>query len=407
MDWNLQSGARYAARQAVAKIGARRLATILAGVDAFVATFLRSAEKAIRYAVPNKTRTAVAVYLASASGLSTTSRLSNAACAAAQTGDGLPVTVSAAALAFLCGYLLAVVQAFVFPLLITLVRRAAQGTRHLVLSSPLVRRKVDEELSKIRAGLTEKFSRGDSGMSFLTLPDNPVEVSAVDNQLEKWSEAEVDDWVSGQKSGSVYHSRDKADKAAVSAFRHFSLSNPMHPETFPAVRRMEAQVLAMTSELFHCPLIGCGALTSGGTESILMAVRAYRQQGRNRGIVKPNLVVPDTIHAAFDKAADYFCIELRRVPCDPVTQRAVPKAMRRRMDSNTIALACSAVAFPHGTLDPVVELATIAKRRGVGLHVDSCLGSFLLPFAKQAGLPLSPFDFSAGEGVSSISIGKP
>lgn len=104
------------------------------------------------------------------------------------------------------------------------------------------------------------------------------------------------------------------------------------------------------------------------------------------------------------QACDYFCIELRRVPCDPLTQRAVPKAMKRRMDSNTIALVCSAVAFPHGTHDPVAALATIAKQRGVGLHVDCCLGSFLLPFAEEAGFPLSPFDFRAGEGVTSMSI---
>lgn len=300
------STARFAGYvgRAIAKIGPRRVALVAARADAIVAALLTAAEKAIQYAVPKSTRTAATVYLASASGMSASSRLSNAACAAAQTGDGLPLTVTVGVLAFICGYLIALLDVALVPLLVRLAMLLARALRRLVLSSRVVRGKVDLELEKIRAGLAKKFSaEGDVGLTFLSLPDKPLELSVVDGHLEKWSEAEVGEWVGGRKSGTVYHGQDKQDKAALSAFRHFSLSNPMHSEAFPAVRRMEAEVLAMTLSLFHGPVEGCGALTSGGTESILMAVRAYRQQGRARGIDRPNLVVPDTVHAAFDKVS--------------------------------------------------------------------------------------------------------
>lgn len=407
MNMNFEAGAlaplaRRALAYAVKSLGPRRTARYLSLIDGGVAKVLISAERSLKYALPPTARTAFTAYLASASGISATSRLSNAACAAAGTADGLPVTLVFAIFAFAFGYTLALLHTVILPWSFALCARLGRGTRRLVLSSSPVRGRVDAEVEKIRADLLKKFGTG-TGMSFTALPGEGLSLQAVDDQMRTWSEAEVGDWVSGRKSGTVYHGRDVADSAALAAFRHFSLSNPMHAEVFPAVRRMEAEVIAMTAALFHAPA-PVGALTSGGTESIMMAVRAYRQEGRARGVERPNIVVPDTAHAAFDKAADFFCIEIRRVACDSVTQRALPRAMRRQIDRNTIALACSAVAFPHGTLDPVEELAAIAQAWGIGLHVDCCLGSFLLPFAEEAGFPFDHhFDFRV-LGVSSISV---
>ena len=151
----------------------------------------------------------------------------------------------------------------------------------------------------------------------------------------------------------------------------------------------------MTLALFHAPPSGVGAMTSGGTESILMAVRAYREAARStRGVTEPELIVPSTVHAAFDKAADYFRVRLVKVAVDPTTFRADVAAMLRAVNRNTIALVCSAPCYPNGVIDPVAELAAGAAARGLPLHVDCCLGSFLIASAGAAGATVPPFDFA-------------
>ena len=167
---------------------------------------------------------------------------------------------------------------------------------------------------------------------------------------------------------------------------------------------MEAEIVAITLRLFNSKEKGCGSMTSGGTESILMACKAFRDYARtNRGITEPELVVPVTAHAAFDKACAYFCIRLVHVPVDPVSFRAIPEKMAAAITANTIGLVCSAPSYAQGVVDPVEDLAAIAVARGLPLHVDCCLGSFLISFAARAGFPQPrPFDFRV-PGVTSIS----
>jgi sphinganine-1-phosphate aldolase len=189
------------------------------------------------------------------------------------------------------------------------------------------------------------------------------------------------------------------------AFSRYALSNPLHPDCFPYLRKMESEIVAMTVKLFNGdPRTGhCGTMTSGGTESILMACKAYRDLARSkRGVREPELVVPLTAHAAFDKACAYFGIKLVHVPVDPVTFRANPAAMRRAITPNTIGLICSAPSYPQGVIDPVEELAALALEHGLPLHVDCCLGSYCVAFAGRAGFAVPPFDFAV-KGVSSIS----
>ncbi|KAL6063333.1 Sphingosine-1-phosphate lyase 1 [Balamuthia mandrillaris] len=183
----------------------------------------------------------------------------------------------------------------------------------------------------------------------------------------------------------------------------FTWSNPLHPDVFPGVRKMEAEVIAMVVKMFNGNEEACGTTTSGGTESILMACRAYREWGKAvKGITKPEIVVPSSVHCAFDKACDYFGIKLVHVPVSKKTWSADIEAMRRAITSNTVALVGSAPSFPHGTMDDIQGLAALARRYNVGLHVDSCLGGFLVPFMAKAGYPLRPFDFRV-PGVTSIS----
>ena len=145
-----------------------------------------------------------------------------------------------------------------------------------------------------------------------------------------------------------------------------------------------------------------GTVTSGGTESIMLAVRTYRDWARSRrGITQPELVIPVSAHAAFEKAAHSFGVELRRVPLD-ANYRVDVEAMAAAVNRNTIALVGSAPSFPHGAIDPIPELASLAQARGVPLHVDACLGGFVLPWAERLGYTVPQFDFRL-EGVTSMS----
>jgi glutamate/tyrosine decarboxylase-like PLP-dependent enzyme len=188
-----------------------------------------------------------------------------------------------------------------------------------------------------------------------------------------------------------------------------SQSNPLHADVWPSATKYESEIVAMTANLLGASALPrgaaedvCGTVTSGGTESILLAMKAYRDQARaQRSITRPEIVVPETAHAAFDKAAEYFGIQRIDIPVGP-DHRADVAAMARAINENTIALVASAPSYPHGVVDPVAELGELALDRGIGLHVDSCLGAFILPFARELGYTVTPFDFRV-PGVSSMS----
>jgi glutamate/tyrosine decarboxylase-like PLP-dependent enzyme len=144
-------------------------------------------------------------------------------------------------------------------------------------------------------------------------------------------------------------------------------------------------------------------VTTGGTGSILHAVLAYREHAaRQRGVTAPNLIKPETAHPAFDKACHLFGVELRRAPVDPVTTRVDVDWVADHIDGQTVAVIGSACNYGYGTIDPIAELGTLAADRGVGLHVDGCLGGFILPFGEELEYDIPTFDFRI-PGVTSIS----
>ena len=144
-----------------------------------------------------------------------------------------------------------------------------------------------------------------------------------------------------------------------------------------------------------------GTVSSGGTESILLAMKAYRDFARaRRGIAAPE-ISPATAHAAFDKAARFFDMPLVRVPVDSGF-RADPGALAAAVTERTAVVVGSAPTFPHGVIDPIPEIAALAADRGVGCHVDACLGGFILPWAERLGYPVPVFDFRL-PGVTSMS----
>jgi len=185
-------------------------------------------------------------------------------------------------------------------------------------------------------------------------------------------------------------------------FTQWNFANPLHPGIHPALRQMDSEVVQMIVNMYNGGPDACGAFTTGGTESILMAMKAYRDMAfAEKGIKEPNIVVCRTAHAAFDKAGKYFNIFVKHARTNDKMQVDLAH-MERLIDGNTIAIVGSCCQYAHGSIDPIEDMAKVAVRKNVGLHVDACLGGFLVPFMDKAGFPIPPFDFRVG-GVTSIS----
>jgi sphinganine-1-phosphate aldolase len=183
-----------------------------------------------------------------------------------------------------------------------------------------------------------------------------------------------------------------------------SQSNPLHADVWPSTTKFEAEIVAMTAHMLggNGQDVVHGTLSSGGTESILLAMKTYRDWAREtKGITKPEMIVPVTAHAAFDKASQYFNIKTIHIPID-ANFRADVSAAKKAITPNTVVIVGSAPSFPHGAIDPIAELSELARERGIGFHTDACLGGFVLPWAERLGYPVPPFDFRLS-GVTSMS----
>ncbi len=210
-------------------------------------------------------------------------------------------------------------------------------------------------------------------------------------------------WRDGRCFSLVYYAGDAHERLLVAAHEKFFLENALNPMAFQSLKRMEAEVVQMTASMLHAPPEAVGTMTSGGTESILMAVKACRDRARARRpwVRRPEIVAPATLHVAFDKAAHYFGLELRHAPVSPDGAVDVG-AMRALVNRNTVMLAASAPQYPHGALDPIEEIGALAEERGIPFHVDACIGGFMLPWVERLGRPVRPFDFRV-PGVTSMS----
>ncbi|ORZ13636.1 sphingosine-1-phosphate lyase [Absidia repens] len=269
---------------------------------------------------------------------------------------------------------------------------------------PSVQAKIDAELEKTVQEMEHSMlSKEGDIVHHHRLPANGLTQDQVMESLRRLQNIKCADWKSGKVSGTVYHGGEDLTELLAEAYRLFAVANPLHPEVFPGIRRMEAESVAMVLHMYNAPSTGCGTMTSGGTESIMMACKTYRDMYKDiKGIYYPEMVVPVTIHAAFMKAAEYFNIKLILVPVDPTTYKVDIKRMNNAITRNTIMIAGSAVNFPHGIDDDIVALGQLALKHKIGFHVDCCLGSFIMPFLEKAGLPTTSFDFRV-DGVTSIS----
>jgi len=237
------------------------------------------------------------------------------------------------------------------------------------------------------------------------LPASGIDRKDILNELKKITSLEEKRWKDGLVSGAVYHGDSEHIDFLNEVYALQSQSNPLHSDLFPSASKFESEIVSMTAQMLGADKTDdevCGVVTSGGTESILLAMKTYRDRAREvNGIRRPNIVIPVTAHAAFDKAGEYFNIKVKRVPIDNNYQANV-NAIRKAANGNTICIVGSAPNFPHGIVDPINEMSEIARERGICFHVDACLGGFVLPWAEKLGYPFPAFDFRLS-GVTSIS----
>ncbi|HZB71653.1 MAG TPA: aminotransferase class V-fold PLP-dependent enzyme [Acidimicrobiales bacterium] len=210
------------------------------------------------------------------------------------------------------------------------------------------------------------------------------------------------DWRAGRVFSLVYSAGEEVHELLEAASALYLSENALNTEVFPSLRRIQADILDAVAGLLGGVEGLAGVTTSGGTESILMAVKAAREWGRaERGIESPSMVLATSAHAAFAKASHYFGVRSIRVPVGD-DYRADAGAMAAAIEPDTVLVVASAPSYPQGVIDPVPELAALAAERGLLCHVDACMGGFVLPFLERLGHVDQPWDFRV-PGVTSIS----
>jgi glutamate/tyrosine decarboxylase-like PLP-dependent enzyme len=235
----------------------------------------------------------------------------------------------------------------------------------------------------------------------IALPKTGTSRAAVLEELRKLHDSDTN-WHEGRTFSLVYHASDEHTEFLKKAYSIYFHQNGLNPSAFPSLRKFEAEVVSMAANLLGGGEHAAGTMTSGGTESIMMAIKTYRDWAREKkGITAPEMIVPVSIHPAFDKAAHYFQVKMHKAPVGP-DFRVDLEAVRKLINPNTILLVGSAPQYPQGVIDPIAKLAAMAKEKGIGMHVDACVGGFILPFLRKLGHPVPPFDFSV-DGVTSMS----
>lgn len=271
---------------------------------------------------------------------------------------------------------------------------------------PAVQKAVEQEYDAMLAQLEKSVKPyKDEFPTFQRLPKAGAEQTEVLGWMEALDRLESSRWQDGYASGAVYHGDPKHISFLNRIYALHSQSNPLHADIWPSASKFEAEIVAMTINMLGADQTEqeiCGTVTSGGTESILLAMKTYRDWARaEKGISQPEMIVPVTAHAAFEKASDYFQIKRVEIPVDE-NYAADFQAAKRALTDNTIVIVGSAPTFPHGIIDPIAGLSDLARQAGVGFHTDACLGGFVLPWAEKLGYTVPPFDFRL-PGVMSMS----
>ncbi|MFZ5440576.1 MAG: pyridoxal phosphate-dependent decarboxylase family protein [Myxococcota bacterium] len=281
--------------------------------------------------------------------------------------------------------------------------RAVGHLERVLERLPVVGDLVRGEKAKVSESLKEEVRKHrPADLRFDELPPSGVAPEVLLETLARFAERESPTWREGRVSGGVYHGGAEHLAFLDRVYALYSQANPLHADIWPSVARFEADIVNYTAKLMGGDAEVCGTLSSGGTESIMLAMKAYRDHGRAvRGIRHGNIVAPASAHPAFDKAAHTLDVEMIRVPV-LADGRADVEKMQAAVNGSTLVMVGSAPGFPHGVVDPIEVLSEFARARGIGFHTDACLGGFILAFAEEAGFGPVRFDFRL-PGVTSMS----
>jgi glutamate/tyrosine decarboxylase-like PLP-dependent enzyme len=243
------------------------------------------------------------------------------------------------------------------------------------------------------------------------IPEKGRKKEDIFKELATMAAEENAKWKTGQVSGTFYHAGEAHRAFLNKVFSLFSHENTIQFDLCPSMFKMESEIISMTARMLNGDAVKahhpedeiCGTITSGGTESILMAMKVYRDWAREeKGIVTPEIIMPHTAHPAFDKSGNYFGIKMVHIPVSGPDFMADPEAVEEQINENTVAIVGSAGNYPYGLIDPLDKLSDIASKRGIGFHVDGCLGGFIFPWLEKLGYDIPPFDFRL-PGVTSMS----
>jgi len=200
----------------------------------------------------------------------------------------------------------------------------------------------------------------------------------------------------------VYYLGEEHTEFMKDAYYEYFSANGLNPTVFQSLKRFETEVVRMTASLLNGDRNVVGVMTAGGTESCMLAVKTYRDMARDKkGIKKPEMVIPVTAHVAWEKGAHYFDVKPVRAPLDS-DYRVDVKAVKKLINKNTVMILGGAPEYPHGLIDPIEELGAIAQEKNIPLHIDACVGGYILPFVEKLGYDLPAWDFRV-PGVTSIS----
>lgn len=249
----------------------------------------------------------------------------------------------------------------------------AIGFRTLI-KLPYIRGIAQKQLSDVDKTVVKKCREMYGDAEFVVeLPLNGMSYEQLMQMFENYQKMTKVAWRQGRASGTVYSDLGaELTKIVSEVYSRTAYTNPLHPDVFPEINKMEAEVVRMVLGLFNGDDDACGVITSGGTESIVLALKAYRDYARSaRGVTRPEVVLPVTAHAAFQKACQYFCIKFRPIAVDPVTFKVDLRAMRKAINGNTVLLVGSACNYPHGIIDDIQSIAKVMLMQTLKVALNS------------------------------------
>jgi len=233
------------------------------------------------------------------------------------------------------------------------------------------------------------------------MPDKGQGSSQILDQLDTFKEHDPE-YKNGKVWSLVYYIDEAHQDFLKESYFKYSCENGLNPTAFKSLKKFESEIISATASILNGTEEVCGVVTSGGTESCLMAVKTYRDMAKDkRGVKKPEMIIPESAHVAWYKASEYFGVKIRMVPLKEDLSPDLKK-MKKLINRNTVMILGSAPEYPHGTIDPIEEMGALAQKYNIPMHVDACVGGFILPFMEMNGVDIPKWDYQV-PGVTSIS----